>query len=266
MTCAVGPIGNGVTFMVPIAVTVGGTPRILPDPVEAMHVSEFDPDFGNNSAQEETIVQSDATPEADLDLTISDTPDPQIVSTTISYDLTVTNDGGDVAIDVQLTGAFTGPPVTVDSITSSAGALTCIGTAIDCDLGDLDIGDSVVITVEVTPSADGVLTLTASAQSAGPLAVPDPNSADNIDIVETTSVGVATFTVTKTADTNDGTCDADCSLREAITAANASAGLDIIEFSIGTGVATITPLSALPVILDPVVIDATDGASRIIVE
>lgn len=32
------------------------------------------------------------------------------------------------------------------------------------------------------------------------------------------------FTVTKTADTNDGTCDADCSLREAITAANADPG------------------------------------------
>jgi CSLREA domain-containing protein len=39
-----------------------------------------------------------------------------------------------------------------------------------------------------------------------------------------------TFTVTKTADTNDGVCDADCSLREAIVAANAAPGNDIIEF------------------------------------
>src|SRR4051794_34618569 len=31
----------------------------------------------------------------------------------------------------------------------------------------------------------------------------------------------AVFTVTKTADTNDGVCNADCSLREAIRAANA---------------------------------------------
>lgn len=41
----------------------------------------------------------------------------------------------------------------------------------------------------------------------------------------------ATFTVTKVADTNDGTCDADCSLREAIAAATAAAGDDIIAFS-----------------------------------
>ncbi len=41
----------------------------------------------------------------------------------------------------------------------------------------------------------------------------------------------ATFTVTKTADTNDGVCDGDCSLREAIAAAEANAGPDVIDFS-----------------------------------
>ena len=44
----------------------------------------------------------------------------------------------------------------------------------------------------------------------------------------------ATFTVTKTADTNDGACNADCSLREAIVAANAAAGADIITLPAGT--------------------------------
>ncbi|MBI4829436.1 MAG: right-handed parallel beta-helix repeat-containing protein [Nitrospinae bacterium] len=38
----------------------------------------------------------------------------------------------------------------------------------------------------------------------------------------------ATFTVTKGADTNDGVCAADCSLREAITAANTNPGADTI--------------------------------------
>jgi CSLREA domain-containing protein len=40
------------------------------------------------------------------------------------------------------------------------------------------------------------------------------------------------FTVTKTADTNDGVCDGDCSLREAISAASAATGNnDLIAFS-----------------------------------
>ena len=44
----------------------------------------------------------------------------------------------------------------------------------------------------------------------------------------------ATFTVTKVADTNDGVCDADCSLREAIGAANALPGADVITVPAGT--------------------------------
>ncbi len=45
---------------------------------------------------------------------------------------------------------------------------------------------------------------------------------------------LVTFPVTKTADTNDGTCNADCSLREAIVASNANGtGADIITFNAG---------------------------------
>ena len=53
------------------------------------------------------------------------------------------------------------------------------------------------------------------------------------------SVPQATFSVTKTADTNDGACNADCSLREAIVAANAAAGADSITLPAGTYTLTI---------------------------
>lgn len=49
----------------------------------------------------------------------------------------------------------------------------------------------------------------------------------------------ATFTVTKTADTNDGACNADCSLREAHVAANGAGGADIIDVPAGTYTKTI---------------------------
>ncbi len=65
------------------------------------------------------------------------------------------------------------------------------------------------------------------------------------------------YVVNSAADTDDGTCNtAHCTLREAIIAANASAGLDEIRFGIGTGVQTISVTSRLPTITDAVTIDA----------
>ena len=46
------------------------------------------------------------------------------------------------------------------------------------------------------------------------------------------STNAAVYSVTKIADTNDGTCNADCSLREAIAAANGTVDNDIIVFAL----------------------------------
>ncbi|MFN2623690.1 MAG: CSLREA domain-containing protein [Chthoniobacterales bacterium] len=75
------------------------------------------------------------------------------------------------------------------------------------------------------------------------------------------TVRAATFTVNSAADPGNGVCDAtECTLREAINAANASpnpiSGPDTINFSIpGAGVHTIAVFSALPTVTDPVFID-----------
>jgi hypothetical protein len=60
-----------------------------------------------------------------------------------------------------------------------------------------------------------------------------------------------TFPVSNNHDTGDG------SLRNAILLANASPGLDKISFSIDSGQQKIQPLSPLPPIMDPVMIDGT---------
>lgn len=75
------------------------------------------------------------------------------------------------------------------------------------------------------------------------------------------TVYAATFTVTTAADHDDGTCDAsDCTLREAINAANASPGPDTISFNISPSFVPSTPISltsALPTINSTINIDAT---------
>jgi CSLREA domain-containing protein len=67
----------------------------------------------------------------------------------------------------------------------------------------------------------------------------------------------ATFTVTNTADPGDGICNAACTLREAITAANTTPGADTINFNIQPAgvVHTIAPSSRLPVVTEAVTIN-----------
>jgi CSLREA domain-containing protein len=56
-----------------------------------------------------------------------------------------------------------------------------------------------------------------------------------------TAAPVTVFEVTKLADTNDGLCNTDCSLREAIRAANANPGADVISLTVvGTYTLSIT--------------------------
>ncbi len=87
-----------------------------------------------------------------------------------------------------------------------------------------------------------------------------------------TPLHAATFTVTKTADTNDGVCNADCSLREAIGAANANGVPDLIAFNIpladpgfnaGTGVFTIAPGSTLSISDANTTIDGTTQTASV---
>jgi len=87
------------------------------------------------------------------------------------------------------------------------------------------------------------------------------------------NVHVGAIVVTNASDASNGTVTSiaalvasdggdGISLREAITAANATAGADFIEFDIaGTGIHTINVLSALPTLSGAVTIDATSDDS-----
>ena len=91
----------------------------------------------------------------------------------------------------------------------------------------------------------------------------NPNTTDQRGIVR--PLGLAcdigaferAFIVNSNDDIDDGVCDVShCSLREAIAAANDNPGVDPIAFNIPSeGPHTIQPMSALPTITDPVIID-----------
>ena len=76
-------------------------------------------------------------------------------------------------------------------------------------------------------------------------------------VAQAPAAPATTFTVNSTDDADDGACNAaHCSLREAINAANATAGADSIVFNIpGSGVRKILPTSPLPALTGQINLD-----------
>ncbi len=87
-------------------------------------------------------------------------------------------------------------------------------------------------------------------QFSSPKNSPKPPAAPRLEALEDRSVP-STFTVTNTADSGFG------SLRQAILEADLFPGTNTIDFRIGSGHKTITPLSALPTLTKSILLDGT---------
>ncbi len=102
---------------------------------------------------------------ADLEITKSDSPDPVPIGTTLTYTLTVTNNGPDeatlvVAQDTLPTG------VAFVSAAASQGTVDESGGIVTANVGTLASGVSATVTIQVTPTTSGTITNTATVQAA----------------------------------------------------------------------------------------------------
>jgi uncharacterized repeat protein (TIGR01451 family) len=130
--------------------------------------------------------------EADLGVTKTDSPDPVAVGATLTYTVAVTNSGPEMATEVTLTDTLPAG-VTFVSITTTQG--TCSGTGtLTCSLGMLGSGEMATIAIEVTPTAPGVITNTASVSAATADPVPDNNTAAVTTVVSPPSTCAANVT------------------------------------------------------------------------
>jgi uncharacterized repeat protein (TIGR01451 family) len=122
---------------------------------------------------------------ADLVVTKTDSPDPVHVGQTLTYSITVHNEGPLPASGVTLT----------DNLPKNAGfgsASTTQGSCtvkpskrlVTCNLGAVAAGATVTVTITVKPTAKGTISNTATASAVSP---PDPNTANSRD-TETTTV------------------------------------------------------------------------------
>ncbi len=97
---------------------------------------------------------------ADLSVVKTVSPNPGQVAVPLSYRIAVTNNGPAAATNVTVNDALPGG-VAFGSSTPTQGA--CSGTTtVNCNLGSLSVGATAVVTIVVTPSAQGQLANTAT--------------------------------------------------------------------------------------------------------
>ncbi len=142
---------------------------------------------GNTSefAQDVTITQGKVS---DLSVTLTDNPDPATTDNTVTYTATVLNSGSSDATNVQFNQTLPGglfPDLVNDptSLTSSQGTVLISNGAIVGNLGTIPVGQSVTVTLKVTPTTAGTISTTASVQG------------DHIDINTTNNSATQSTTV-----------------------------------------------------------------------
>jgi uncharacterized repeat protein (TIGR01451 family) len=118
----------------------------------------------------------------DLALGLLDSPDPVLVGGTLTYIVSVTNNGPSTAQGVVVTNVLP-PSVTILGASSSQSNFTFAGNVVLWSLNNsLPLGNHAAATIQVRPNAEGTITATASASAAQP----DPRQGNNTAVASTT--------------------------------------------------------------------------------
>jgi uncharacterized repeat protein (TIGR01451 family) len=181
VTCSLGTIVEGS----PVTVTLRVRPNSAGPLSNTANVSGsvVDPDPSDNVASASSTVNGPAPgAAADLEISMTDDPDPVAVGNLLTYAITVINHGPDAAPGVLLTDVLPAGARYV-AISAVPGGCTGGGTLV-CGLGSIPAGQQVTVTLGVEPLNPGTLTNRGTVSSA----VPDPDAGDNSATVTTSVV------------------------------------------------------------------------------
>ena len=118
----------------------------------------------NNLSSNQTANFAGTLIVTDLSIAKTDSPDPVSVNSSLTYTITVTNNGPNPATGAIMTDTL---PVGVNfgSATPSQGSCTRSGGTVTCNLGTLNNAANAAVTIVVTPTSTGTITNTASVTS-----------------------------------------------------------------------------------------------------
>lgn len=195
VTANLGALTSGGSATVTIDVTVDNSTTGTITNNASVTASETETNSANNTVAEPTTV----TPQIDLTITKSDSPDPVVAGNQLNYTLNVTNNGPSEATGVSVTDTLPAG-VTFNSVNPSQGSASETGGVVTANLGTLSNGANatVDITVDVPASASGTLDNTASVSGNET----ESNSANNSDNESTQLNQEVDLQITKTDSTD----------------------------------------------------------------
>ncbi len=144
----------------------------------SFNIPSDDPDAGTANGQNNALVNLSGTGQAvaaDLVLGVSASPNPVDVGGALTYALTVTNLGPLSATGVELTDSLPKGVTFVSATPSQGSCSVSLLNVATCTLGGLAVGASATLAILVAPTANGVLSNTATVTGT----LTDPNTPNN---------------------------------------------------------------------------------------
>lgn len=189
LTCVLGDMnpGSAASITVVVNVPAAATGSLINS--ATVSAGQADPNPDNNTATVETAI----SPAADLAITKSGSPDPVMVGQTLTYNLSVINNGPSDASGVTVSDTL---PAGVAFVSASPGCSEAGGT-VTCTVGSLASGGSAQYQVVVTIPAGVSGILTNQATVYGNETDPDP--ASNTAVANTTVIIAADLIIIKSA-------------------------------------------------------------------
>ena len=220
VTWSLGDVAAGTTVSLQLVVHVNSnrTTNLSNTATATTSTTETAP--GNNADTEATNV----TTSADLSITKSDAPDPVFVNGTLTYTLSVHNDGPSDATAVQVSDTLPAGVAFV-SATPSQGSCSQAAGVVSCSLGSVVDGASPTVTIVVTaPGSAGSLSNSASVSSS----TSDPSSGNNSDTEGSTVAPAANLSITKTDSVDPVTAGTDLTYTIVVANAGPSSATSVV--------------------------------------
>ncbi len=181
--------GASATVTVIVGVPAGSTVTTVQN-TATVTGAETDPNPNNNSSTATTDVNRNV----DVRITKADSPDPVSVGGTLTYTLSVTNDGPSVATNVVVSDTLPAG-LTFNSVDSTIGTGSFAGGVVTVNVGTLQVAQAATITLIVGVNANAPATITNTATVT--VAENDTNPGNNTATTTTATQQLIDLVITK---------------------------------------------------------------------